>query len=101
MGLQGYQSGPDSTFHKAPRGPASNSVKAAAHAAPAPSKKPASSMMSFVPSSVAAKKHSVSKPSTAPSPTLKTSTVSDTSGLEQDLKQMLNLHVAGNASSVR
>ena len=101
MGRQGYQTGPDSTFHRAPRGHASNPVRAAAHAAPAPPKKPASSMMSFIPSSVAAKKHSVSKPSSAPSPTLKTSTVSDTSGLEQDLKQMLNLQVAGNASSVR
>ena len=59
-------------------------------------------MMSFVPSSVAAKQRKTSAP-TAPTaaPAMKTSTPSETLALEQDLKRLLNLNTAGDASTVR
>ncbi|KAF2128583.1 hypothetical protein P153DRAFT_386700 [Dothidotthia symphoricarpi CBS 119687] len=70
-------------------------------------RKPSTSMMSFVPASVAAKQHKASAPPTAAasanlpqSPPMKTSTP-DTLALEQDLKRLLNLNIAGDISSVR
>jgi hypothetical protein len=83
-------------------GPNVNSGKAGINGAPASVKKPATSMMSFVPSSVAAKKHSSSAPSTAAGPlTSNTSASSDTLALEQDLKRMLNLNSTGDTSGFR
>lgn len=64
--------------------------------------KPTTSMMSFVPASVSAKQHSSSAPPAATiSPPAKTSTPSNTSVLEQDLKRLLNLKMTGDASTVR
>jgi hypothetical protein len=83
-------------------GPGVNSGKAGVNGAPASVKKPATSMMSFVPSSVAAKKHSSSAPPTSAGPIpSKTTTSPDTLALEQDLKRMLNLNSAVDASGVR
>jgi hypothetical protein len=78
-------------------GPGS-SPRAGATGAPAPVKKPVTSMMSFVPSSVAAKKHSsATPPSTATPPLAKAPTPPDTLALEQDLKRLLNLNSAEGA----
>ncbi|KAA8625599.1 hypothetical protein PtrSN002B_005565 [Pyrenophora tritici-repentis] len=70
---------------------------------PASAPKPAVTMMSFVPASVAAKRKPATIPSAAaaPAPQMKTSTPSDSSSLEQDLKRLLNLNSAGETSSVR
>ncbi|KAL6708183.1 hypothetical protein ACN47E_003367 [Coniothyrium glycines] len=75
----------------------------AGHTSPAP--KPATSMMSFVPASVAAKGKPRSAASSTPPatglplPAMKTST-QDTSAMEQDLKRLLNLN-NGNAPSIQ
>jgi hypothetical protein len=83
-------------------GPGVNSSKAGVNGAPASVKKPATSMMSFVPSSVAAKKHSSSAPPTSAGPIpSKTATSADPLALEQDLKRMLNLNSAAHASVIR
>ncbi|KAF1915556.1 hypothetical protein BDU57DRAFT_276712 [Ampelomyces quisqualis] len=75
---------------------------AGVNGAPASVKKPATSMMSFVPASVAAKKHSSSAPPSAAGPSpVDSSTSSNTLALEQDLKRMLNLSMANNGSGVR
>lgn len=70
---------------------------------PAPAvKKPMTSMMSFVPASVAAKQHSSSTPPAASTPPLakatptKTTPPPDTSALEHDLKRLLNLNMSGS-----
>ncbi|EOA89284.1 uncharacterized protein SETTUDRAFT_147665 [Exserohilum turcica Et28A] len=76
--------------------------KAATSGSPVPAPKPSTTMMSFVPASVAAKQRKVSTPpTTAAAPAMKTSTPADTLALEQDLKRLLNLNTAGDASSVR
>ena len=74
--------------------------KAGANGAPASVKKPATSMMSFVPASVAAKKHSSSAPPAAGAPPVNSSTP-ESLALEQDLKRMLNLKMTDDASGVR
>jgi hypothetical protein len=86
----GSGSGPGPKFDKAVNG------------SPAPAPKPSTTMMSFVPSSVAAKQRKASTPSApATAPAMKTSTPSDTLALEQDLKRLLNLNTAGDTSTVR
>lgn len=83
-------------------GPNPRSNRANASGAPASVKKPATSMMSFVPASVAAKQHSSSTPPSAPTPPLaRTSPPPDTLALEQDLKRLLNLKMTGNIPGVR
>jgi hypothetical protein len=83
-------------------GPGVNSGKAGVNGAPASVKKPATSMMSFVPSSVAAKKHSSSAPPTSAGPIpSKSAPSADPLVLEQDLKRMLNLNSVADASVVR
>ncbi|KAH7386721.1 hypothetical protein DE146DRAFT_180168 [Phaeosphaeria sp. MPI-PUGE-AT-0046c] len=80
--------------------PTNHPNKADSNGAPASAKKPATSMMSFVPASVAAKKHSSSAPPAAGAPPVNSSTP-DSLALEQDLKRMLNLRVTDDASGVR
>jgi hypothetical protein len=85
-------------------GTAPKQNKAGTTGAPVSVKKPAVSMMSFVPASVSAKpkQHSSSAPSTAAGPPpMKTSTPPNTMALEQDLKRMLNLKMNDDASGVR
>ncbi|KAE8850707.1 hypothetical protein PTNB85_01123 [Pyrenophora teres f. teres] len=84
-------------------GPGPKPRKAAMNSPPASAPKPAVTMMSFVPASVAAKRKPATMPSAAPAPApqMKTSTPSDSSSLEQDLKRLLNLNSAGETSSVR
>jgi hypothetical protein len=80
------------------------SAKAGNNGAAASAKKPATSMMSFVPASVSAKPkpQASSAPSTAAGPPpMKTSTPPNTLALEQDLKRMLNLKMADDASGAR
>ncbi|KAH8725234.1 hypothetical protein GQ44DRAFT_739700 [Phaeosphaeriaceae sp. PMI808] len=85
-----------------PSGPGMKSNRAGAAGAPASVKKPATSMMSFVPASVAAKQHTSSTPpSTAAPAQMKASTPPDALTLEQDLKRLLNLKMTGGAPSVR
>jgi hypothetical protein len=56
-------------------------------------------MMSFVPSSVAAKQRKTSAPAAAAGASpMKTATPSNTLSLEQDLKRLLNLSPAGESS---
>lgn len=74
--------------------------RAGSSGAPASAKKPATSMMSFVPSSVAAKKHSSSAPPAADAPAGNNSTP-DSLALEQNLKRMLNLKMTDDTSGVR
>jgi hypothetical protein len=102
-GRQGHQPRPESQPTKNnSTGPSVKSIRAGANGAPASVKKPATSMMSFVPSSVAAKKHSSSAPpSAAAPPSMATSTPSDTLALEQDLKRLLNLKMTDDAPGVR
>jgi hypothetical protein len=102
-GRPAHQPRPDSQNAKInTAGPGVNPGKAGPNGAPASVKKPATSMMSFVPSSVAAKKHSSSAPPTSAGPiSSKTTASPDTLALEQDLKRMLNLNSTGDASSVR
>ncbi|KAH7074736.1 hypothetical protein BKA63DRAFT_596349 [Paraphoma chrysanthemicola] len=102
-GRQGYQQRPESypSKHHA-GGVGQNSGRASANGAPASVKKPATSMMSFVPASVAAKKHASSTPpSAATPPQTSASAPSDTLALEQDLKRLLNLKMAEGAPSVQ
>lgn len=86
-------------------GPGFKPNRAGANGAPASIKKPATSMMSFVPASVAAKKHSsATPPSMATPPPVKASvanTPPDTLALEQDLKRLLNLKPAEDSSVPR
>ncbi|KAF2823852.1 hypothetical protein CC86DRAFT_395879 [Ophiobolus disseminans] len=105
-GRPGQQPRPDSYPSKInASGPGFNPSRAGTNGAPASVKKPATSMMSFVPSSVAAKKHSSSTlPSTVTPPPVKApsaSTPPDTLALEQDLKRLLNLQSAEDASGAR
>jgi hypothetical protein len=81
------------------RGNMTGTGKTATNGPPASASKPPTSMMSFVPSSVAAKQRKTSAPAatTGASP-MKTSTPSDTLSLEQDLKRLLNLHPTGDSS---
>ncbi|KAF2999314.1 hypothetical protein E8E13_004969 [Curvularia kusanoi] len=74
-----------------------------ANASPAAAPRPATTMMSFVPASVSAKPKpkpeqqlAASAPASAAVPA-PTSSASNTLALEQDLKRMLNLNVAGGA----
>lgn len=73
----------------------------------ASAKKPSTSMMSFVPASVAAKQHKSSAVPTAaasttsPQPSPMKSSTPDTLTLEQDLKRLLNLNIAGDTPSTR
>ncbi|KAF1942053.1 hypothetical protein EJ02DRAFT_503049 [Clathrospora elynae] len=69
---------------------------------PVSAPKPSTSMMSFVPASVAAKHHKASAtPSAGAPPPMKTFTPSDTMALEQNLKRFLNLKAAGDTPNVR
>jgi hypothetical protein len=73
-------------------GPGFNPNRAGVNGAPASVKKPATSMMSFVPASVAAKKHSSSAPTITPIPApAKAASPPDTLALEQNLKRLLNV----------
>jgi hypothetical protein len=79
-------------------------AKSGINGAPAPVKKAATSMMSFVPASVSAKpkqQASSAPPTAAGPPPMKTSTSPNTLVLEQDLKRMLNLKMADDASGAR
>ncbi|RYO45038.1 hypothetical protein AA0113_g10601 [Alternaria arborescens] len=91
---QPHQPRPDSNQT---RGNMPGPGKTAANGPPASAAKPLTSMMSFVPSSVAAKQRKTSAPAATASP-MKTSTPSDTLSLEQDLKRLLNLNPAGESS---
>ena len=93
-GRQPHQPRPDSNQT---RGNMPGPGKTAANGPPASAAKPLTSMMSFVPSSVAAKQRKTSAPAATASP-MKTSTPSDTLSLEQDLKRLLNLNPAGESS---
>jgi hypothetical protein len=87
-----------------PSGPGLNHGRAGANRAPAPAKKPPTSMMAFVPASVAAKKYASSQipPSTgATPPPKKASPPRDTLALEQDLKRMLNITMNGDVPGAR
>ncbi|EMD67645.1 hypothetical protein GGP41_007689 [Bipolaris sorokiniana] len=106
-GRQPHQRRPDNYQTRGQRtgsgsGPGPKFDKAAANGSPASAPKSSTTMMSFVPSSVAAKQRKTSAP-TAPTaaPAMKTSTPSETLALEQDLKRLLNLNTAGDASTVR
>jgi hypothetical protein len=95
-GRQPHQPRPDS--HQA-RGNMTGPGKTATNGPPASAAKPPTSMMSFVPSSVAAKQRKTSAPAaTAGVSPMKTSTPSDTLSLEQDLKRLLNLNAASESS---
>ncbi|EUC33556.1 hypothetical protein COCCADRAFT_4945 [Bipolaris zeicola 26-R-13] len=106
-GRQPHQRRPDTYQTRGQRtgsgsGPGPKFDKAAANASPASAPKPSTTMMSFVPSSVAAKQRKTSAPTVpAATPAMKTSTPSETLALEQDLKRLLNLNTAGDASTVR
>lgn len=95
------QSRPDSCPSKNnASGPGFNSNRAGVNGAPASVKKPATSMMTFVPSSVAAKKHSSSTPApTVTCPQAKASPPPDTLALEHDLKRLLNMKSVDGAPS--
>jgi hypothetical protein len=83
-------------------GPNSKTGRAGVAAAPTSAKKPAVSMMSFVPASVAAKKHSSSAPPSATVALPTTNSIpSNTSALEQDLKRMLNMKMPEDTAGVR
>jgi hypothetical protein len=83
-------------------GPGIKTGRAGPTGAPASAKKPGVSMMSFVPASVAAKKHSSSAaPSAAIPPLAANTTPSDTLALEQDLKRLLNLKMPEDTAGVR
>ncbi|KAI4663469.1 uncharacterized protein J4E92_008035 [Alternaria infectoria] len=93
---QPQQPRPD-TYQK--RGNMSGTGNTAANAPPASAPKAPTSMMSFVPSSVAAKQRKTSAPAaTAGASPMKTATPSNTLSLEQDLKRLLNLSPAGESS---
>jgi hypothetical protein len=95
-GRQPHQPRPDS-YQK--RGNTAGPGKAAANAPPASAPKPPTSMMSFVPASVAAKQRKTSAPAaTTGPPPMKTSTPSDTLSVEQDLKRLLNLNPTAESS---
>ncbi|RAR06673.1 hypothetical protein DDE82_003209 [Stemphylium lycopersici] len=100
-GRQQHQSRPDAYQPRGQRnGPGSG--KLAMNGPPASAPRPSTTMMSFVPSSVAAKQRKTSTPAaTATTPAMKTSTPSDTLALEQDLKRLLNLNPTGDTSGVR
>ena len=99
---QAYQPRPDSYPARThPTGPTSRAGKAAGNGPAITASKPSTTMMSFVPASVAAKQHSTSTPSSASTPPLATSAPSDTLTLEQDLKRLLNLKTTGDAPGVR
>lgn len=99
-GRQGYQPRPDSYPAKINmNNPVSRGGKPAGNGLPAPATKPSTSMMSFVPSSVAAKQRSSSATPSNGTPPLN-STSSDTLALEQDLKRLLNLKMTGDAPGV-
>jgi hypothetical protein len=99
-GKSGQTSRPDA--YPAKNGPNAKPNRAGVAGAPASAKKPAVSMMSFVPASVAAKQHSSSAPpSAAVPPPMATSAPSDTLSLEQDLKRLLNLKMPGDTPGVR
>lgn len=87
-----------------PSGPSFNHRKTSANRAPAPAKKPPTSMMAFVPASVAAKQYSSSQPppssGTTPPPK-KVTPPRDTLALEQDLKRMLNISMNGDVPGAR
>lgn len=102
-GKQPHQTRPDSYPGKPHvNGPNARPGRAGSGGAPASIKKPATSMMSFVPASVAAKQHSTSTPPSAPTPPpMRTSTPPDTLALEQDLKRLLNLKMTGDVTGVR
>lgn len=104
-GRETHQPRPDS-YPSKPNfgGPGTKSAKAGNNGAPASVKKPATSMMSFVPASVSAKpkqQSSSAPPTAAGPPPMKTSTPPNTLALEQDLKRMLNLKVADDVSGAR
>ncbi|KAF2028485.1 hypothetical protein EK21DRAFT_69612 [Setomelanomma holmii] len=102
-GRQGYQARPDSypSKHSA-GGNDPNSSRTGANGATPLVKKPATSMMSFVPASVAAKKHSSATPPSAATPSqTSNSAPPDTLALEQDLKRLLNLKTTDDADGVR
>ncbi|KAF1839095.1 hypothetical protein BDW02DRAFT_644194 [Decorospora gaudefroyi] len=82
-------------------GPGPKSGQAASNGPPASVPKPSTTMMSFVPASVAAKQRKTSATPLAGAPPMKTSTPSDTLALEQDLKRLLNLNNTGDISGVR
>ena len=109
-GRQQHQRRPDTYQTRGQRtgsgsGPRPKFDKGATNGSPAPAPKPSTTMMSFVPSSVAAKQRKTSAPAIAPAspaaPPMKTSTPSDTLALEQDLKRLLNLNTTGDVSTVR
>ncbi|KAH7390495.1 hypothetical protein BKA66DRAFT_413880 [Pyrenochaeta sp. MPI-SDFR-AT-0127] len=82
-------------------GQGSRSCKASSNGPAASAPKPSTTMMSFVPASVAAKQHSSSTPPSSGTPPPMVSPPSDTLALEQDLKRLLNLKMTGDATGVR
>lgn len=109
-GKQQYQARPESyparsnmTGPGPGPGPGPKPRKAAVNSPPASAPRPSTTMMSFVPASVAAKRKPAATPSSAPAttPQMETSRPSNTSSLEQDLKHLLNLNSAGETSIVR
>ncbi len=90
-GRQGYQPRPDSYPARVnPNAPPPKAGRGAGNGISVPAK-PSTTMMSFVPASVAAKRHSTSTPPTIGTPPPIASPPSDTLALEQDLKRLLNL----------
>ncbi|CAO2649409.1 Nn.00g067940.m01.CDS01 [Neocucurbitaria sp. VM-36] len=104
-GRQSYQHRPDSyPARNNPNGSAPRPGKAVGNAPLVSAPKPSTSMMSFVPASVAAKpkqQATSTPPSIGTPPPMKVSNPSDTLALEQDLKRLLNLKMTGDTSSVR
>ncbi|KAJ4366972.1 hypothetical protein N0V83_007502 [Neocucurbitaria cava] len=104
-GRQSYQPRPDSYPARVNQnGSGPKPGKAVGNIPQASAPKPSTTMMSFVPASVAAKpkQQATSTPPPAGTPPpMKVPDSSDTLALEQDLKRLLNLKMTGDTSSVR
>tara|TARA_R110002003_G_scaffold239_7_gene17239 strand:- start:6911 stop:7789 length:879 start_codon:yes stop_codon:yes gene_type:complete len=102
-GRHGHQPRPDAHLSKHHAGgPGQHPGRTGVSGAPPSVTKPATSMMSFVPASVAAKKHSsATPPSASTPPQTSASAPPNTLALEQDLKRLLNLKSAEAASSAQ
>ena len=84
-----------------PNGPHPRAGAAASKNPVVTAPKPSTTMMSFVPASVAAKQRSAPTPPSTSTPPLGNSTPSDPTALEQDLKRLLNLKTTADAPVVR
>lgn len=99
-GKQGRPPRPDSYPSRASaNGQGPRPGKSTNNGPPASAPKPSTTMMSFVPASVAAKQHSSTPPSSGTPPLIPPP--SDTLALEQDLKRLLNLKMTGDTPGVR